>query len=262
MTFIIFSYEWNIMSLDSKIYNTLFNKIKDIKPLSDYLTNGIKRMDLASLIMPGRTSALFAEKIIIAEGAMESIVSGELDRLSGMISSSKTKMESFADKKWCFFDAGGVPHVKEKANALNKLGKRVVLLYDGDTDGLEAAGSSKGDYPTFIYKHQTETEPTLELALLYGLDYAKQTNAIKAFQSFPECQSCTAYQAKINNCLKKNGCPLPDKPSELKAKLAYFCLDEYKKAKNFPPAFKSLLEQIDSAEPGKVIELKIEKKVD
>lgn len=234
---------------------------KDIKPLSGCLTGEIKRMDFEYLIMPGRTSALFAEKIIVAEGAMDAIVSGELNRLAGLISSSDSdkSTESFATKKWTFFDAGSAEHVKKKADALGKLGKRVVLLYDGDTKGVVAAESSKSYYPTFIYKHQTETEPTLELALLYGLDQPKQANAIRAFQSFQECTNCTAYKDDIYNCLKKNGCSLSNSKNELKEKLNYSCLDEYKKAKTFPPAFKSLLDQIDSAQAGNVIELEIEK---
>ncbi len=234
---------------------------KKINALDKCLATGIKRINFEYLIMPGRTSALFAEKIIITEGAMDAIVSGELDRLAGIISSSGTKMESFAEKKWCFFDAGAATNVKDKADALKQLDKKIVLLFDGDSTGKKLAEGTKNDYPTFIYKHSTETEPILELALLYGLDEVNQTNAIRNFHSFIQCESCSAYQSRINNCLNKNGCPLPKSisKSELKANLAYSCLNEYKAIKTFPPAFKLLLEKIDSAQKGTVIELEIEK---
>jgi len=226
-------------------------------PLESCLETGVNRADFECLIMPGRTSALFVEKLIIAEGAMDAIVSGELDRLAGAVSSPGKEQTSFASKNWCFFDASGSEHLLEKADALKKLGKKIVLLFDGDK--MSTADRTKDKYPTFIYKSSKESDPAIELALLHGMQENQQAEAIKDFHSFPECAECTVWKNDIKNCLNKNGCPLKESKPELKAKFNRSCLKEYHETKTFPPAFNSLLAELDSAQAGKIIELKIEK---
>ena len=137
--------------------------------------------------------------------------------------------------------------LKNQAGDLVKLsdfrGKKIVLLFDGDK--RDTAEKAKDKYPTFIYKSSKESNPTIESALLYGLDDKQQAETISDFQSLPECKNCTVWKNNIGNCLKKNGCPLKDSKTELKAKLNRSCLKKYYEAKTFPPAFKQLLDKID-----------------
>lgn len=232
------------------------------KKLKDTLEDdGFDRLQLESLIMPGKTSALFVEKVVVAEGAIDTIVSGELDRLAGKIRSSGEKQSSFASKNWCFFDPGGAPHVAEWAGILRKLGKKVVVLFDADEDGRNNADITKSEYPTFIYKSSKEPEPTLELSLLYGLENDRQKTAINEFQSYPECQNCT-LKIDLKNCLKlkDGGCPLKLGKNILKSHLCHSCLKQYYETNTFPSAFSELLEKIDMASLGSIIELNVEKK--
>jgi len=57
------------------------------------------------LIMPGGPSALFADKVLIVEGAQDAIVTGYLDRLAAKMSAVKgSTYLSFSSLGWCIFE--------------------------------------------------------------------------------------------------------------------------------------------------------------
>ena len=109
-----------------------------------------------------------------------------------------------------------------------------------------------------MYKKMNGTDVELEQALLYGLDANLHDQIIGSFQAYDKCSSCpdkTIVNCLSQNCLiSKNKYP---KEEQRKSDFQKICLKKYQETKTFPPAFKSLLEQIDSAKPGDVIELEI-----
>ena len=58
------------------------------------------------LIMPGGPSVLFADKVLVMEGARDVIISGHLDRLAARCAAvGAVSHVSFATKGWCVFHA-------------------------------------------------------------------------------------------------------------------------------------------------------------
>ena len=223
--------------------------------LDESIAGGGDRMSIESLIMPGRTSALFSENVIIGEGLEDAIVSRDLDRLAGKVLGEG---KGFAAGNWCFFEAGGAPHAKEKADMFKKLGKRVVVLFDGDATGQEAAKDACQSFPTFMYTSSTEAAPTIESALLGGLSNKRRKSAIEAFRDYAGCHDCECKGGDISKCIENKKCSSGVEKRDRKRKLCSRCIAEYSEAGQFPPAFKTLLERLDAASSGRVITLGIE----
>jgi len=233
----------------------IFVMDKERKPLRlSTCADDYGRMDLEALIMPGHTSALLVENVIVAEGAGDTIVSRDLNRLAATVDVSAEKdgkrQKSFASKNWCFFDAGGATRARAKAEALRKLGKKVVLLFDGDAEGLENAKGTYRQYPTFVYKSSQDDRPTIELALLNGLQGEPRMQATG-------CSTCAKKGGNIRDCMR-NDCASGANEQERKRKLQMCSLAQYFEAKQFPPAFRTLLEQLDTARAGKIMYLDVE----
>lgn len=226
--------------------------------LDEMISNQNERRGIEALIMPGKSSALFAEKVLIVEGAGEAIVSGELDRLAATLSTQEIQQDSFASKNWTVFDAGGADHAKYNADLLHNLNKRVCILFDGDEIGRSNADITKKDYPTFIYNSGRGKDIPLELSLLFGLNSEAENMVLSEFQNHDECTTCS-MKSDIRNCLKINGgCPLSRKSDTLKSEFQRICLEKYRETKTFPPAFLKLIEIVDKSTPGKVIEINVD----
>jgi hypothetical protein len=237
----------NIFVMDAK--GTLIPLEKSVDADSD-------RMGIESLIMPGRTSALFAENVIITEGLEDTIVSRDINRLAIAVLGVD---RAFATKKWCFFNAGGAPHAKATAESLRRLGKEVAILFDGDTAGLQAAQTTFADFPTFAYTSRVEKEPTLEVALLHGLSDDNQAKAIRRFRDNPHCKQCPHNASDIKACVDRQKCTSGVEKRERKRRLCACCLIEYREAKEFPHAFETLLTELERASPGRIIQLDVER---
>lgn len=209
------------------------------------------------LVMPGGPAALFADKVIIVEGAGEAVVSGRLDRLAAKLAATNRKPQmSFASQGWCPLHACGARETLVTVKVLTALGKRPVALFDGDGEGKEGADNTKDLCPSFIYRSDIEPNPTLEDALLIGLPAQEKEKVLEEFYSLPECQSC---KRKSNKCWTKKGkenCPLGDRDAR-KTYLQSLCLSAYEKGSLYPPAFANLLQQIDIAQPGRIHQLNI-----
>ncbi|MCK4787094.1 MAG: AAA family ATPase, partial [Desulfobacteraceae bacterium] len=212
------------------------------------------------LIMPGGPSALFAEKILIVEGAQDAIVSGYLDRLAAKISAVKRSTYlSFLSLGWCIFETSKATWAQASADILIKLGKQVAILLDGDGPGKDAAVKTKDICPTFVYHSKTSSNPTLEDALLLGLPQKQKDEVLDEFLAHPECSTCDKKEKK---CWKQKGeCKLGD-INYRKRNLQDLCLKCYLENQLFPPAFKALLSQLDSAEAGTLYQLPIDAQVD
>jgi len=98
---------------------------------------------------------------------------------------------------------------------------------------------------------------TLELALLHGLDIEPKRQAINAFQKYLECNACS-QKTDVKNCISKNGCPLTISKETLKSELRDSCLQQYREARTFPKAFAHLVETLETAQVGEIIELTVD----
>ncbi|MFC2146716.1 ATP-dependent endonuclease [Acidobacteriota bacterium] len=190
---------------------------------------------LESLIMPGGPSVLFADKILLVEGAQDAIVSGHLDRLSARIAAEKQNSDynSFSSLGWCIFEAAKASKTIYFAKFFISLGKRVVSLFDGDGPGKEAARGTKYICPTFVYKSEQGGTPTLEDALLLGLPTEVKNKVLDDFYNNNKCSTCMKNR---NNCWKISGedCYLGDKANR-KNHLQKLCLKSYLEKNIFPP---------------------------
>ena len=208
--------------------------------------------ELERLIMPGRTSALFADKVLVVEGGGDAFTLGALDRLAGM------GQKSLAAAGWMVFNANRADNVPETVEAMKGLGIKVAALLDADEKGRENAEKTKDKCPVFTYQRHTADDMTLELALLYGLDAKAQKQAVDAFQKYPDCSGCP-QKIDVRNCIGKNGCHLPTSTAKeaLKAELRDSCLERYTETDTFPRAFADLIEKLDGTPTGEIIELSV-----
>jgi len=239
-----------VMSLDRDPIN-LHTVIKNID------TDGEILQRLEYLMMPGGPCSLFADKVLLVEGAQESIVSGHLDRLASMISAKKkgSKYSSFSSLGWSILDTSGADKSIGYVNLLLNLGKKVAALFDADSKGKENAEKTKDLCPTFVYKSETGGNPTLEDALLKGLPEETKEKVLSDFYSAPFCSIC---DKKENTCwVQKMLCKIGGRDNR-KNRLQDLSLKYYRKELIFPGAFEELCGQIDASEKGTIHTLKIQ----
>jgi energy-coupling factor transporter ATP-binding protein EcfA2 len=226
--------------------------INNIKPANGPLFR------VESLIMPGGPSALFADKILLVEGAQDAIISGRLDRLAARIAATKRQEEysSFSSLGWCIFQSAKASNIPDSARVFHALGKKVAALFDGDDPGKRAAESTKNFCPTFIYKSVEGGNPKLEDALLLGLPQEDKDKILSGFFSNPACYNCDKHNKK---CWEQSGedCYLGNKEKR-KSYLQSLCIECYLDQELFPTAFETLLKKIDSTEAGEIHELFID----
>lgn len=203
------------------------------------------------LIMPGGPSVLFADKVLVMEGARDVIIAGHLDRLAAKCAAVCTGPHvSFTMKGWCVFHATGADQIMDCIRVFNALGKKTSAVFDGDDTGQKYAEQVKDICPTFVYSSCHYKEPALEEVLLAGIPFDDAKQILKEFDN---CSSCPHGTPKT--CWTIRGkCPKGDK-DDRKILLQTLCLEVYEQKGLFPPAFKNLLQQIDLATPGKVYNL-------
>ncbi|RPJ20408.1 MAG: ATP-binding protein, partial [Planctomycetaceae bacterium] len=163
--------------------------------------------ELERLIMPGSTSVLLVDKVLVVEGGGEVFASGVLDRLAAAICRTQRQQKSFASEGWTVLSANRADNIPETVEALKGLGMTVAALLDADTKGRDNAQKIKDKCPVFTYKKYNGSDVTLELALLYGLNVESRQRAINAFQKYPGCNACP-QKTDVQNCISKNGYPL------------------------------------------------------
>ena len=204
------------------------------------------------LIMPGGPSVLFADKVLVMEGARDIIISGHLDRIAAKYAAvSACPHISFAMKGWCVFHAFGADQIMDCIRMFQTLGKKTAAVFDGDDTGRKYAEEVKDICPTFVYRSCNYKQPALEEALLAGLPTDDAKQILTEFDNCPACPLGAPRRA----CWTMGGkCPKGSK-DDRKNLLQNLCLEAYEKQNLFPSAFKNLLQQIDSAVPGKVYEL-------
>jgi predicted ATP-dependent endonuclease of OLD family len=240
----------------------IFRIGKDRKPnrLDRMITDEGIRWAAEQLAIPGSTSVLFADKVLVVEGDGDAFAIGEMDRIAGSVRNGNEPQKSFASLGWTVLSASKAENVPDTVEALKQFGiGSIAALFDGDQKGLESAEQTKERCPTFAYRSSKDAAPILELALLFGLDNEEQNATLDAFQTHEQCKNCR-QKNDVKNCLGKNGCQLPSqiKKDRLKAALRKCCLKQYREKKVFPPAFRALCEQIDNAKAGKIICLDID----
>ena len=230
---------------------------KKIVAILDHAKDGIQSA-VTTLIIPGSTSALFADKIVLMEGLGDAFVSGELDRIAGQLTSAGNNQDSFSSLGWTVFGAKGTKTISDALDFFKRLGKKTIVLLDNDSNGNDAAKQLISKVPTFMYKKINGNDVELEQALLHGLDAKLHDEIITSFQAYDKCSSC--LNKDLTNCLSKS-CSISKnkypKEEQRKSDFQKICLDQYRETKTFPPAFKSLLEQIDSVVSGELIELEV-----
>ena len=223
----------------------LMDIVRGIKPMGGHFQKP------EYLIMPGGPSVLFADKVLVMEGARDVVISGHLDRLAARCAAvCAVSHVSFATRGWCVFHALGADQIMDCVRVFNALGKITAALFDGDDPGRRYAEQTKDICPTFVYRSCNYTDPALEEALLAGLPPDDAKRVLDEFDNCPLCPMGTPTKCWT----LKGGCTKGDR-EERKILLQSLCLKVYDEKGLFPPAFKNLLNQIDSATPGKVYDL-------
>lgn len=232
-------------------------RVEDIVNRREYPKRVMARLE--TLIMPGGSSALFAEKILLVEGAQDTLVSGQLDRLAAKTAAMNQEKDcrSFASLGWCVFESAPASNTASYVRLFKSFGKEVAALFDGDGPGKKYAVETKDLCATFIYKSMGGGNPEIEDALLKGLPEAEKEKVIEEFFGDEACDDC---DKKIERkCWKQGGndCYLGDKTAR-KKQIQSLCINKYFELKQFPQAFRSLLEKIESSAPGKIHDLIID----
>jgi hypothetical protein len=210
--------------------------------------------------MPGGPSVLFADKVLVMEGAGDAIVAGFLDRLSAALGlTGGGSPLSFAGLGWCVFAGQGVKDgkLRDRVKLLQRLGKTVAALLDGDGPGKTAALELKDVCPTFVYTSSGEGSPVLEDALLLGLPPAEQEKALEAFYTHTSCAACSK-SPRSQKCWHGNHCPPPSVRRDHKGDLQRACISRYVSSRGFPPAFRSLLSKLEIDSTGTITFLPID----
>ena len=229
------------------------------KAIEDYgsLPRAIRAAE--QLIMPGGPAALFADKVLVVEGADDAVVSGYLDRLPAKVVAEERGRElaSFPSSGWCVLGVDGARNVPDSVQILFTLKKAVAALFDGDGEGKQYSQKTAEFCPTFRYRSNTMGNPTLEDALLFGLPEKERGDALDRFY-LPECRGCS-HRDGTPSCWKVSTVDVcPREWRQRKVDLQRTCLGVYRTMGLYPPAFASLLAQLDSAKAGDVTELTIE----
>jgi hypothetical protein len=208
-------------------------------------------------MMPGGACSLFTDKVLLVEGAQDAIVSGHLDRLAAIIKTTNKDTEyfSFSSLGWSILETRGAKYSLEHVKLLLNLGKRVATLFDGDGAGKETAVKVKDLCPTFIYKSEKESNPTLEHALLMGLPEDHRKQVLTEFYSGPGCASC---DSKETDCwVLSKTCNFGSK-NDRKQRIQDLSLKCYQEKLFFPKAFEELWANIENTEPGMINTLPID----
>lgn len=211
---------------------------------------------LECMIMPGGPGSLFANKVLVVEGAAEAVVAGHLDRLAVQVQGDTIQPStSFASLGWSLSAAYKATNIPERVRLLRGIGKQVAVIVDGDDPGKATAEATKAIAPTFILTSATEKLPTLEDALLLGLSPADQQAVLNDFHTFPGCATCSE---RMQKCWHKRACRgTPERPMH-KVDLQEACLNRYRDTGKYPTAFTRLLSQIDTAIAGTIIPICVE----
>lgn len=213
------------------------------------------RLTAEALIAPGKTSALLTEKVIVAEGLEDAIVARDIDRLANEVLGPG---KGFASRGWCFLDAGGAPHARSTARLLRAWGKSVAILFDGDADGQRYAATTCAEFPTFTYTSSEVREPTVETALLRGLPEEQRKQAQREFQGDPSCSGCGNIPEEIKECVERKHCSSDMEKRERKRRLCMCCIAHYHAKQQFPRAFASLLDKLESMIVGNIVTLDVD----
>jgi hypothetical protein len=230
---------------------------RGLKRVDTIASDDAMRWALEHLVMPGSTSVLFVEKVLVVEGGGDAFASGILDRLAGSISRKEKLQKSFASTGWTVLSANRADYIPGTVEALQSLGIKVAALFDADRPGRLNADKIKDRCPVFTYERSNNEEVDLELALLLGLQKLDRDKAIKRFQRYSECKTCSQGK-NVRNCLSKNGCCLSVSKDALKSDFRDSCLGQYRETKSFPRAFASLVAKLDTAQTGTIIELEVD----
>lgn len=220
-------------------------------------TEGDISRRLEYLMMPGGPCSLFADKVLLVEGAQDAITSGHLDRLAAKITAKKkgNTYHSFSSLGWSILDTSGSERSLGHVKLLLGLGKKVAALFDADGKGKENAEKTKNLCPTFIYKSEIGGNPTLEDALLKGLPEKGREEVLADFYSDSSCSKC---DKKETSCwVQRMLCDIGDR-DDRKNRLQDLSLKHYRKKHIFPRAFEELWTQIDTTEKGVIHTLPIE----
>ena len=223
--------------------------IKDTKPVEE------PSLSVEYLIMPGGPSALFADKVLLVEGAQEAVTSGHLGRLATKIAATRkeSSYHSFSSQGWCIFETASADRALGFVRVFLGLGKKVATLFDADEKGKDAATKTKDLCPTFIYESDIKKHPTLEDALLVGLPKEEKDKVLADFFSHNQCSKCDKRE---RDCWKEKGedCYLGGRDKR-KSHLQNLCMERFRTNLLFPQAFKTLLIHIDSAKEGTIHKL-------
>ena len=239
-----------IMSLNREPIN-LHSVIKSVD------TGGDISHRVEYLMMPGGPCSLFADKVLIVEGAQDAIVSGNLDRLAAMIKANKKESQfcSFSSLGWSILETKGAKKSLKHVKLLLNLGKRVAALFDGDAEGKQNAANTKSLCPTFIYRSENNANPTLEHALLMGLPEDEREKVLNEFYSTTACSVC---DRKGKDCwVQSKECAFGNR-EDRKHRLQDLSLKYYREKLLFPRAFGELWANIDTSEKGKINSLPID----
>lgn len=244
----------DIFIMDSERQPTNFKTIVDSCKLFK-----VKESNIENLIIPGESSALFADKVLLVEGPQDALAIRYLNRLAANIAVEKKGQNSYSllSKGWCIFSAGDAERACDYAKLLSALKKKVAVLFDGDDKGRNCAMQIKDLYPTFIYKSSKSKIPTLEDALLLGLPDELQVKVYTEYFNHSECLNCNEKDKK---CWTRRGiktCYFEDR-DERKKHLQTLCLNVYSDRLLFPKAFENLFHYLDTTVTTGLYELSID----
>lgn len=133
---------------------------------------------LLPLSVPGSTSVLFVEKVLVVEGGGDAFASGVLDRLAGAMSRKEKLQKSFSSTGWTVLSANQADNIPDTVEALKNLGIKVAALFDADAKGRVNADKIKDKCPVLTYERSNNGEVDLDLSLLLGLEKVNQDKAI------------------------------------------------------------------------------------
>jgi hypothetical protein len=193
------------------------------------------------LIMPGGPSVLFADKVLVMEGARDIIISGHLDRIAAKYAAvSACPHISFAMKGWCVFHAFGADQIMDCIRMFQTLGKKTAAVFDGDDTGRKYRKKSKISVQPSCIVPAITSNRRLRRHYWQACRPMMQNKSSLSLTIVRMSPWCTK-KSMLDNGGK---CPKGSK-DDRKNLLQNLCLEAYEKQNLFPSAFKNLLQQID-----------------